>query len=216
MKICCAFLILGIILYLNFTVTVKLRVDVVSLKVYGVLYFAFIPIVRVFVFFSRISVKFRIFIRFLSTTVFFNLTGDKNDDDSIARFADNKYRPTVDIKSIDFAITAGRRGDAMFSALLYKTVERIMFSIVGYVNNTQKVNVSYSGKIEDENKLELFTVVSVNLSFSIILVEIAKFVIGKLKADVKNNNIKKERNINDNGTKGQSVGTHDGKLLQGN
>ncbi len=213
MKIYCAFLIFGIILYWNFTLTLKVGIDILALKGYSAVYLAFIPIIKLFVCLSAISGKFRLFAKIAGKTVYFNLTTDKDDEHSVAKYVDNKYKPTLDITNVDVSVKVGKKGDAMFSALLYAFSERLFILGMKYIDDTQKVELKYKGQIMDKNVLEFYIVASINLSLALLLKELIVFFIEKIKADIRNNKIKKEKIQNDNGTKRQIFRTNDGKLI---
>ena len=67
--------------------------------------------------------------------------------------------------------------------------------------------------ISIKNALEFYAVISVNLSLAMVLKELIGFFIGKIKADIRNKKIKKEKNQNDNGAKRQIFRANDGKLV---
>ena len=213
MKIYCAFLIFGIILYWNFTLTLKVGIDILALKGYSTVYLAFVPIIKIFVCLSQISGKFRLFAKIAGKTVYLNLTTDKDDEHSVAKYVDNKYKPTLDITDVDVSVKVGKKGDAMFSALLYTLSERLFILGMKYIDDTQKVELKYKGQIMDKNVLEFYIVASINLSLALLLKELIVFFIEKIKADIRNNKIKKEKIQNDNGTKRQIFRTNDGKLV---
>lgn len=216
MKIYCAFLILGIILYSNFTLTLKIRLDVYNLKAYAILSVWRLRLLRLYAFFSKLSGKFRVFIKIFSKTVFFNINKDKNDENSMANFADFSYKPTVDVKNIHLSLLVGVKGDAMLSTILYAFSERLLLSGVKYVYDTQEVGFSYRGDITNESKFETFAVVSINISLAIIAKEIIYFFALKIISKLKSKTKKKEKFINDNRTKGQTIRAYDAKLVRRN
>jgi hypothetical protein len=188
-------------------------IDLLALKGYSVVYLAFIPIIKIFVCLSAISGKFRLFAKFAGKTAYFNLTTDKEDERSVAKYVDNKYKPTLDITNANVSIKVGKKGDAMISALLYAFSERLFILGMKYIDDTQKVKLRYTGQIVDKNALEFYAVISVNLSLAMVLKELIGFFIGKIKADIRNKKIKKEKNQNDNGAKRQIFRANDGKLV---
>ncbi|MBE5732999.1 MAG: hypothetical protein E7353_08220 [Clostridiales bacterium] len=141
------------------------------------------------------------------------MTTDKDDEHSVAKYVDNKYKPTLDITDVDVSVKVGKKGDAMFSALLYTLSERLFILGMKYIDDTQKVELKYKGQIMDKNVLEFYIVASINLSLALLLKELIVFFIEKIKADIRNNKIKKEKIQNDNGTKRQIFRTNDGKLV---
>ncbi len=212
-KIYCAFLIFGIILYCNFTVTLKLGVDFLNLKGYSAVYLSYIPIIKLFLCLSRVSGKFRLFAKIAGKTVYFNLTTDTDDENSVAKYVNNKYKINLDITSVEVYVNIGKKGDAMFSALLYSLCKSMIVSGMNYITNTQKAVLFYKGQIVDSNKLEFYMVASINLSLALVIKELISFYICKIKSEIKNNKIKKEKNQSDNGTKRQVFRAYDDKLV---
>ncbi|MBO5223074.1 MAG: hypothetical protein J6C23_00985 [Clostridia bacterium] len=123
----------------------------------------------------------------------------------MASFINSEYRPTVDVKSIDVVTSVGKKDDAMASALLYALAERLLFSAIRYVADTQQVIASYKGEVSNENTAWIYVSVSVNVSIALIVKELIAFAVGKIKYNAKFDKIKKEKYINVNGTKGQTA-----------
>ena len=152
--------------------------------------------------------------KIMGKTVFFNLTRDKNDENSMANFVDNKYKISLDITRASFYVKVGVENNAMYSALAYSLVQRLIFIVTNYFCQTQRVEVEYKGDIVNETEVDIYTTTRVNASLGLVLAEIIGFTVGKIKADLKNKKIKKENEIKyDIGTKGQTVRTVDGKLV---
>ncbi len=208
MKIYCAFLILGIIMYLNFTLTLKARIKLFLLKGYFVLSVFGIKAVKAFVFFSKRCRTFRIFIRIFGFTVFFNLNTDRDDVDSVAAVK-NKYVPTVDVISVKVKTRVGRDNNAMIAAMMGVFVSSMIRTVLGYLSTKQDLLFSVENIMSGNDRVDVFLEIKIAMSLLFASVETVRFFVGKIKAQLKNY----KENVNDYRTEKQTFGKVDGKFV---
>jgi hypothetical protein len=77
--------------------------------------------------------------KIMGKTVFFNLTRDKNDENSMANFVDNKYKISLDITRASFYVKVSVENNAMYSALVYSIIQRSIFIVTNSFCQTQRV-----------------------------------------------------------------------------
>ena len=179
MKIYCAFLILWIVLYFDFSIKIKAKFSVLKLNgVFFVKIFGF-NVARGVLLFDKNCATFRVYIKVLKKLIYFNLNNDKQDEHSLSSLP--SFVPSFYVSQADLSFDVGKKDDGFVGSMLYSALKITLINLIDYISLNYRIKFYLSGNVSNETKIELKSRIYIEMSLFYAMAELARYLVAKIK-----------------------------------